>query len=370
MADEAKGAEGDGGKREESKQTPSEYRLKVNQVIKGMPSEVFAVKFSYDSKYIASGLGDGSIRVLNQSTGHTHVLGMGRVGHMPVTSLRFRPVTTASKTKNVLLAVDADGVAKHWHVTSGKCLHTITAEGDNQLFAVDYRTDGTMFATAGSDKHIRIYDEATKSLVQSMTGGIPHVTVGHSNRVFSLKFVPDSSNILVSGGWDSTVQVWDTRVGHSVRSIFGPFVAGDAVDVHGDVILTGSNRPENALQTWSLGSCKLIEDIPWNADGSKRDRSMLYAAQFSRDGKLIAAGGYNVNMAKVFDRSCGNSIVGTLAGLSRGVFSVDWADGHKVAIAGGDAAVRLFDVVGGEGERTLTLEHHDVAKGGDDESKK
>lgn len=32
-------------------------------------------------------------------------------------------------------------------------------------------------------------------------------TPGHSNRVFSLKFNPDDPNIIVSGGWDNTVQV-------------------------------------------------------------------------------------------------------------------------------------------------------------------
>ena len=53
------------------------------------------------------------------------------------------------------MKTDSAGVAKHWHITSGKCLHKIEAEGDNQLNAVDYRTDGSMFATAGSDKTVR-----------------------------------------------------------------------------------------------------------------------------------------------------------------------------------------------------------------------
>ena len=85
-----------------------------------------------------------------------------------------------------------------------------------------------------------------------------------------------------------------------------------------------------------------------------------------QDGRLIAAGGYNVNMAKVFDRTAGNSIVGTLAGLSRGVFSVDFGPENRLAVAGGDAAVRLFDVVnegdGGEFDRLLTLDHHEPVK--------
>ena len=44
---------------------------------------------------------------------------------------------------------------------------------------------------------------------------IPDITTGHSNRVFSLKFVAEDPNLLVSGGWDNTVQVWDVRAGLS-----------------------------------------------------------------------------------------------------------------------------------------------------------
>ena len=47
---------------------------------------------------------------------------------------------------------------------------------------------------------------------------------------------------------------------------------------------------------------------------------------------------------QVFDRTAGNAVVGTIAGLSRGVFSVDWSADKMLAVAGGDCAVRLFKV--------------------------
>lgn len=49
---------------------------------------------------------------------------------------------------------DADGSIQHWHITSGKCLHTISNE-KNQLYALDYRLDGTQFAVAGRDYAVR-----------------------------------------------------------------------------------------------------------------------------------------------------------------------------------------------------------------------
>lgn len=324
------------------------------------PSEVFVVRFSPDGKLVAAGCNDGSIRVFNLKTGYIHNLNVGKFS-MPTTSLRFRPISSASKTKNVLLAVNADGSAQHWHITSGKCLHTIKDE-DNQLFCVDYNPEGTMFATAGKDRSVRVYDEATKSLIQQMSGGTANVTAGHSNRVFSLKFVPDDENLLISGGWDNTVQIWDLRAGHSVRSIFGPHVAGDAVDIVDGVVLTGSWRPENPLQTWDLGTGELIEDIEWHQSALKGEGCALYAAQFSKKKhNLIAAGGSNANMAKVFDRDNGNALVGTIAGLSRGVFALDWHNDDLLAVAGGDCSVRLFKVEEGDSKG----EEEEESKGDD-----
>ena len=94
----------------------------------------------------------------------------------------------------------------------------------------------------------------------------------------------------------------------------------------------------------------------------------MYAAQFSKgpNGELIAAGGSGSNEAKVFNHDNGNKVlysvrlsiqrtsidsllhsqlVGTIAGLSRGVFSLDFSpQGDKMVVAGADAAIRIVDV--------------------------
>lgn len=68
---------------------------------------------------------------------------------------------------------------------------------------MDFNNDGTLLAAAGRDAHVRIYDETTKSLAVTLKerGELP----GHSNRIFSVKFNPLDSNMLVSGGWDNTL---------------------------------------------------------------------------------------------------------------------------------------------------------------------
>ena len=106
----------------------------------------------------------------------------------------------------MLLAANADGTICHWHVTSRKCLHTISEE-NNQVYALDYTPDGSQFATAGKDFAVRVYDEATKSVVSKLASGwLGAPSAGHSNRIFSLKFVPQDPQLLLSAGWDNTIQ--------------------------------------------------------------------------------------------------------------------------------------------------------------------
>merc|ERR1712007_331665 len=134
----------------------------------------------------------------------------------------------------------------------------------------------------------------------------------------------------VTGGWDNTVQFWDLRKGHAVRAIFGPHVCGDAVDVaqDGDTILTGSWRVDRQVQLWDFRTERLLETIPWRTGVSLSQPCMVYAAQFSKsDGSsMIAAGGSGANEAKLFDRRNGGAVFGTVMGLNRACYSVDFSN--------------------------------------------
>jgi hypothetical protein len=61
------------------------------------------------------------------------------------------------------------------------------------------------------------------------------------------------------------VLFWDIRSGQSVRSIFGPHLCGDSLDMCmlGDrtCVLTGSWRPEAPLEIWDFDTGKLIEGV-------------------------------------------------------------------------------------------------------------
>lgn len=59
------------------------------------------------------------------------------------------------------------------------------------------------------------------------------------------------------------VYAWDLRTGEVCKRIHGPKIVGDAIDIQGDMLLTGANRCTEQLQIWSLKQEKLLDTFKW-----------------------------------------------------------------------------------------------------------
>jgi hypothetical protein len=76
--------------------------------------EVFCVRYSPDGQFVAAARGNGNIDVFSATKG-TKVYELpsaDQTGGSPTCCIRFRPNTASSKTRNVLLAVDAAGMVR------------------------------------------------------------------------------------------------------------------------------------------------------------------------------------------------------------------------------------------------------------------
>lgn len=55
-----------------------------------------------------------------------------------------------------------------------------------------------------------------------------------------MRFLPNDTNVFLSGGWCKAIMINDIRVGYPVGHIFGPIISGDALDVHDDMVVGGN----------------------------------------------------------------------------------------------------------------------------------
>ena len=84
----------------------------------------------------------------------------------------------------------------------------------------------------------------------------------HVNRIFCVKCLKKDHNVFFSGGWDSTVQIWDVRVPQgSVRKICGPSISSDSLDIKGNDLLVGNYKNTDIVQLYDFGSGQLIETL-------------------------------------------------------------------------------------------------------------
>lgn len=233
------------------------------------------------------------------------------------------------------------------HVTSGQVLGSAD-EGEHQTIGcAAWRRDGRQMVTAGADRAVRVYDGETFRPLVCMAGGPggdDASTAGHSNNIFACMFSPEDPHLLLSGGWDASVQLWDVREGHAVRSIGGPLVCGASLDVREGVVLAGSWRAQRHLQLFDLASGRLLTNLP-NVGG---EGAKIYAARFGPAGSIVAGStGPSPELRVLTER--GRTLASAPLSEAQGVTAIDYlglpaAGGqhHKVGVVAGTTAMSII----------------------------
>ena len=213
---------------------------------------------------------------------------------------------------------------------------------------MDFKNDGKNFVTGGRDGEIRYYDEAKISKFQILKEGNAPT---HKNRIYAVKFLQDNPHLILSGGWDKVVLLWDMRTGSSENYLYGPMICGDALDYSNGLILTGSWRDEDQLELWDMKMMKKLQIIKWQEfeDNLINDKkSFVYACQFQKGkGHRIIAGSTGNNEIRVFDVNKNFECVDGLRDFEQGIFSLDWCNNENdniFAFAGGSGLCGLISI--------------------------
>ena len=255
--------------------------------------ECFTTQFSPTGSHIACGYSNGFVQIFSLNDKKAPI--SFKVGTYPVTSIKWN-----KKKDTTLLVGSADGYVTHWHTSTGKVLHSMH-EIDNAINSVDYTRDYKRFATAGNDVVVRVYDESMKSIITSMHP-FKFDEPGHSGRIFCVKFHPENDNMLVTGGWDKTVQFYDVRGSKICHSIYGPEICGDSLDISGNFLLTGGWSTSTQLKIWDIRNLKCVSEVIYET-GEKNFPTYIYSVKFNqrKDQKVFAVGGVNNNLFRIFD---------------------------------------------------------------------
>ncbi len=144
------------------------------------------------------------------------------------------------------------------------------------MLTVAFSPDGKILASGGEDNLIKIWDVASGTESQTLSG--------HSNIVNKVAFSPNSS-ILASSSYDKTVKVWDVSHGRIIQNLTGHtgWASSVVFSPDGMVLVSGDN----------IGTIRIWNTTNWEG-GVKMKREhkgwVNYVA-FSPDGTLMATCG-------------------------------------------------------------------------------
>ena len=255
--------------------------------------ECFTTAFNSDATMLACGYSNGQVNIFSLIEKTEPI--KFKVSEYPVTSIKW------NENKKVIIIVGAaDGTVSHWHVKTGKLIHSIQEE-KNAINCVDYSFDYKNFITAGNDITVRLYDEDMKTEIGQMK---PYLfdQPGHSGRIFCVKFFPNTTSTIYSGGWDKTIQFYDTRTCKVSNSIYGPEICGDAIDISGNILASGAWSTKEQIQLWDIRTLKCICNVQWENNDVYKP-TYIYSVKFnkSKDNKYLAVSGVNKPLFSVFN---------------------------------------------------------------------
>lgn len=308
---------------------------------------IHSLKFNYNDQYLAAGYRDGRVRIFNTKTKNlTCTLDCNPIPNETlVQTLKWRP-KIEGRTNNILMTACRDTLLE-WHTPSRKVVNSMCFN-DKSIYSIEYSNDGLQYAVGLADCSIRIFDGVTRKEEIALGGKDNLKVVGHMNKIYALRYHKDNPKILISGGWDDNVLFWDLNSGNTIKVIVGPHIYGEGLDINcfGE-ILTASWRKDNPLEIFDYETGNRKMSVDWNfKEENTKSSTQLYCCKFSKDfGKLIFAGGSQVNSVKIFDWN--GTGVATIDKLSHACLALDSSNDvakneQLLAIGGGEGIVRMF----------------------------
>ncbi len=297
--------------------------------------------FAPDGKTFATGSDDKTVRVWSVETGKETIA-------FPLHTSRVESVAFSPNGK-LVAASDGDGFLSIYKLdaTDKKPVLKVqasepTGQGIN---AVAFTPDGTKLITGGNDAVPRLTTSTDPLGVMIPGSGVAIMKFpGHSGRVNSVAINPDGT-LFATAGSDKTIRIWDAKNGKALRAIQGHLdeIATLAIRPDGKQIASGST--DGTIRLWDLSAT----DEHRAATDTK---DSLWTAAFSPDGTRYATGGADKTL-RIYNTAAG-LLEHSLTGHSGAITTVVFQDANRIATASGDKLIKIWDAKDGHTIRTLT----------------
>jgi hypothetical protein len=315
---------------------------KLAQSLKGHGDAVLSVAYSRDGKRLLTGSYDNTARLWDLETGESKTF----KGHeWWVWAAAFSPDETR------IVTASQDGSAIVWSVETGQPGPPFLAHS-GPVYAAAFAPDGQSVATGGYDKRVLLWKPDDLQpydyhVLSSDRRNPPQPFVGfdgHTGGVRCVEFSADGK-LLLSGGTDNTVRVWDTATGKALKVLRGH--AGQVRACHfapdGEMLLSAGH--DHLAKLWDLAGYEEVRVFGGRVLEGHRDA--ILGAAFSPDGRQVVTASRD-RTAKTWDFKTGKELRLFREGHEfLASASIFFPDGQKLLTAAVDNTTRIWDIATG-----------------------
>lgn len=173
-------------------------------------------------------------------------------------------VVTSLHLTSKYIVVALDNAKIHVFDTEGNALRVLQGHVMGVWAMVPW---DDILVSGGCDRDVRVWDLTT--------GQCLHTLRGHTSTVRCLKM--SDANTAISGSRDTTLRVWDIRTGHCRNVLVGHQSSVRCLEIKGDIVVSGSY--DTTARVWSISEGRCLHTLQGHY-------SQIYAIAF--DGYRVA----------------------------------------------------------------------------------